>query len=443
VLPAYAELSLDPAAVLAIAVVAIGCGLGFGLAPALAVSRSEAQATLRDDARGASEGQRPRRMRGVLVAGQLALSASLLAGSSLLGHSLYRMATAPLGIDASGVLSAQLQLPTLGYPTLEARTQFREQLLERLRALPGVEAVAVANKTPTLNPRVDPFLIEGAPPASTQAVLYASVSDGYFRTLRVPVLEGRAFDASDRADSPPTAVIAEALAQRFWPEGGAVGARIRLGNEPVTVVGVVGDVRNDLALRDAQPMAYRSHRQESTQRVAILVRTRGNPLALVKPLEREIAALDSGIPLQQPTMLEDAVGQALAPRQLSVVLTTAFSALALLLAALGVYAMFAGMGAAREREFGIRMALGSRPAAIAGLLLRQGAGWMAAGLVAGGLGILAVIRLLGALVPGLSGSDPLALGGAFLVLLTAAAVALLIPARRAARVDPVSALRTE
>jgi ABC-type antimicrobial peptide transport system permease subunit len=190
-------------------------------------------------------------------------------------------------------------------------------------------------------------------------------------------------------------------------------------------------------------MAYRSFRQESTQRIAILVRTRGNPLALVKPIERELAALDASIPLQQPTLLEDAVGQALAPRQLSVVLTAAFSVLALLLAALGVYAMFAGMAAAREREFGIRMALGSRPSAIAGLLLRQGAGWMAAGLVAGVLGILAVIRMLRGLLPGLSGFDPLALGGAVSVLLAAAAVALMIPARRAARVDPVSALRVD
>jgi putative ABC transport system permease protein len=443
VLPAYADLSLDPAGVLVIAVVTLACGLGFGLAPALAVSRSEAQASLRDDARGASEGHRPRRVRGVLVAGQLALSASLLAGASLLGHSLYRMATAPVGIDATGVLSATLRLPTLEYPTLEARTRFREQLLERVRALAGVEQAALANKVPTVNPRTDPFLVEGAPSESTQAVLYASVSDDYFRTLRVPVLAGRAFGSSDREGSPPTAVLGETLARRYWPDGGAVGARVRLGGELVTVVGVVGDVRNDLTLREAQPMAYRSHRQESTQRIAILVRTRGNPLALVKPLERELAALDPTIPLQQPTRLEEAVGQALAPRQLSVVLTTAFSSLALLLATLGVYAMFAGMAAAREREFGIRMALGSRPTAIAGLLLRQGAGWMTAGLVAGVLGILGVIRVLGGLLPGLSGFDPLALGGAVLVLLAAASAALLIPARRAARADPVLALRAE
>src|SRR4029453_6945750 len=320
-----------------------------------------------------------------LVGGKLAPPASLLAGASLLGHSLYRMASAPLGIDPAGVLSATLRLPTLEYPTLEARTRFRQLPLERGRALPGVEEVALANKVPTVNPRVDPFLLEGASSESTQAVLYASVSDDYFQTLRVPVLEGRAFDASDREGSPPTAVLGETLARRYWPEGGAVGARVRLGGEPVTVVGVVGDVRNDLALRDAQPMAYRSHRQESTQRIAILVRTRGNPLALAKPLEREVAALDPTIPLQQPTRLEEAVGKALAPRRLSVVLTSAFSALALLLAALGVYAMFAGMAPGPGGGLGLRLALGSRPTAIAGLLLRQGAAWMAAGLIGGAL----------------------------------------------------------
>jgi predicted permease len=442
-LPAHAELSLDAFAVAAIAGLALACGVAFGLAPALAVSRSEGQPALRDDARGASEGRRPQRLRGALVAGQLALCASLLAGAGLLGRSLHAMATAPLGFDAGGVLSAQLRLPTRGYPTLESGTRFREQLLERVRALPGVDEAALANKVPTVDPRTDPFVLEGAPGDTAQMVAYASVSDDYFRLLRVPVREDRVFDASDREGSPATAVLGETLARRYWPGGGAVGARVRLGGALVTVVGVVGDVRNDLAAREAQPMAYRSFRQESTQRVAILLRTRGNPLAHVKPLEREVAALDAEVPLQQADALESAVGRALASRRLSVVMAAAFSALALVLAAVGVYAMFAGMAAAREREFGIRLALGSRPASIAGLLLRQGAGWMAAGTVGAVLGIAAVVRLLAGLLPGLRGLDPLALGGAALVLVGAAGIALLIPARRAARVDPVTALRAE
>jgi len=355
------------------------------------------------------------------------------------------MAQAPLGFDAKGVLSARFRLSTSDYPTLETRARFHEQLAERLRSLPGVDAVAVANKVPTVeSPRRDPLTIEGAPGRDAQLVVaYASVSDDYFRTLRIPLLEGRTFDASDRQDGPPTIVLSESLARRCAPAGEALRSRIRLGRQLATVIGIVGDVRNDLARPDAEPMMYRSHRQESTQRFAVLLRSRGDPLALVRPLEREVAELDRALPVQQATTLEAAVGAGLAPRRLPVMLMTAFGALALLLASVGVYAMFASMAAAREREFGVRMALGSRPSAIAGLLLRQGAGWMAAGLSGGALGIFVVVRLLRGWLYGVAPFDPIALGAGMAILLGCAAIALLIPVRRATRVDPVVALRAE
>ncbi len=445
VLPAHAELSLDPGAVLGMAVLAISTGLAFGVAPALSVGGWDAQGLLRDQARGASEARRPRRLRGVLVAAQIALCASLLAGAGLLARSLWEMATAPLGFDPPGLLTARVRLPTREYPTLEARARFQEQLADRLRALPGVEAVAMANKLPTAeDPRHDGFSIEGAPPeAAPPWVAYASVSDDYFRTLRIPVRQGRAFDASDRSDGPPTAVISEGLARRYWPPGEALDARIRLGGALVTVVGVVGDVHNDLARPDAEPMTYRSRRQESTQMVCVLLRTHGDPLALARPLQREVAALDSSLPVQQAMTLEAAVGEGLASRRLPLLLIAAFSALALLLSSVGVYAMFASLAAAREREFGVRIALGSRPGAIVGLMLRQDAGWMAAGLLGGALGIVLVVRLLRGWLFGVPPFDPIALGGGIAVLAGCATVALLIPARRATRVDPVLALRAE
>jgi hypothetical protein len=274
-------------------------------------------------------------------------------------------------------------------------------------------------------------------------VVYASVSDDYFRALRIPLRQGRTFDASDRAGGPGTAVISESLARRYWPAGEAIGARIRLGGELVTVVGVGGDVRNDLARPDADPMAYRSHRQESTYRFCVLIRARGDPLALVRPLQREVAALDRSLPVQQAMTLEAAVGEGLGSRRLPVMLIGAFSALALLLASVGVYAMFASMAAAREREFGVRMALGSRPRAIAVLLMRQGAGWMAAGLSGGALSVVLVVRLVRGWLYEVPPFDPIALGGAVAILLACATVALLIPIRRATRVDPMVALRAE
>jgi predicted permease len=440
-LPAYADLSLDPSAVVVTAVLSLCTGLAFGVVPALSVDRSDGP--LRDEARGASEGRRPRRLRGVLVAGQMALCASLLAGAGLLARGLWQMTTAPLGFEPDGILTARFRLSIPDYPTVQVRARFHELLAERLRLLSGVDAVAIAHKIPTVDPRTASFTLEGAPPNTAQLVVYGSVSDDYFRTLRIPLRRGRTFDASERAGALPTAVISESLARRYWPAGDAIGSRIRLDGDLATIVGIVGDVRNDLARPDAEPVIYRSHRQESTQRFCVLLRTRGDPLALVRPLQREVAALDRSLPVQQAMTLETAVGEGLAARRLPVMLMTAFGALALLLASIGVYAMFASMAAAREREFGLRMALGSRPHAIAWLMLRQGAGWMAAGLAGGAVGTMVVVRLLRNLIEGVPPFDPIALGMAVALMLGCATVALLIPVSRATRVDPMVALRAD
>jgi predicted permease len=447
-LPAYAELSLDSSAVLVTSVLALCTGLGFGVAPALAADRVDAQSTLRAETRGASEGRRSRRLRGALVAGQMALCASLLAGAGLLARSLWEMTTAPAGFDPDGVLTATVRLPQRDYPTPETRARFLEQFAERLRTLTGVDAVATARSVPTAVPSRAGFTIEGAPPDDAQPfVLFTSVSDDYFRTLRIPLRQGRTFDAQDRAGAPPTVVISESMARRYWPRGEALGTRIRMGPDPTSplmeVVGIVGDVRNDPARPDAEPMAYRSSRQIPAPIVRVLLRTQGDPLAQVRSVDRELAALDPGLPLDRAMTLRAVLGEGLAARRLPVMLMTGFGALALLLASVGVYAMFASMAVAREREFGVRMALGSRPHAIAGLMLRQGAGWMAAGLVGGALGIMLVVRLLRDLLYGVPPFDPIALGVAVVILIGCATVALLIPVRRATRVDPVVALRAE
>jgi hypothetical protein len=292
------------------------------------------------------------------------------------------------------------------------------------------------------------FTIEGAPPKDAQPfVLSASVSDDYFRTLRIPLRQGRTFDAQDRATAPPTVVISESMARRYWPAGEALGARIRMGANPnsplIAVVGIVGDVRNDPARPDAEPMVYRSSRQVPAPVVRVLLRTQSDPLTLVRLVERELAALNAGLPLDRTMTLRAVLDDGLAVRRLPVTLMSGFGALALLLASVGVYAMFASMAVAREREFGIRLALGSRPYAIAGLMLRQGAGWMAAGLGVGALGIMLVVGLVRDLLFGVPPFDPIALGSAVAILVGCAMVALLIPVGRATRVDPIVALRAE
>lgn len=451
VLPIHAQLSLDLGAVLVTGVLALCTGVFFGLAPAFSASRLNAQATLRDETRGASESTRSHHLRGALVAGQIALCASLLAGAGLMARSLWQMTTMPMGFDPDGVLTASVRLPPRTYPTPEVRARFLEQLIERLRVLPGVETVATATSIPTVIGALGGvgsvrFTIEGVAASDAEPlVLFSSVSDDYFRTLRIPLRQGRTFDGQDHSGAPPTVVINQSMARRYWPGGDAVGARIRFSADSndslLQIVGIVGDVRNDLARPDAEPIVYVSSRQAPEPRVRVLLRTHSDPLALVRPVERELAALDRGLPLQEPITLHAVINERLAARRLPSALMATFGALALLLASIGVYAMFANMAVAREREFGVRMALGSRPHAIAGLMVRQGTGWMAAGVAGGAIGTMLMLRLLRRLLDEVPPFDPIALGMAVAIMVGCASVALLIPVRRATRVDPIVALR--
>ena len=446
-LPVYAHPSLDWKAMLMTAALAIGTGLLFGISPALVIGGTDTHSMLRDESRS-SESRHSRRLRGVLVAGQMALCVSLLVGAGLLTRSLWAMTDASLGFEPGQVLTGVVQLPARDYGDPQSRALFRQQFEERVRALSGVESVATATSIPTLVRQRMGVTLEGTPSSEAQPfVVAAAVSDDYFRTLRIPLREGRLFDAHDNPDSPPTVVISQSMARRFWPNGDAIGSRLRMGPDPasplIEVVGIVGDVRNDRARPDAEPMAYRSTRQIAAPIVTFLVRTQGDPLTYVRPIERELAALDRGLPLQQVRTLPAVLGAGLTGRRLPVLLMTAFGALALLLASVGVYSLFASMTAAREREFGVRLALGSRPSTIAALVLRQGLVWIAAGLAIGGFGIVLVVRLVRDLLYAVSPFDPITLGASVVVLVVCAAVALLIPLRRATRVDAVVALRAQ
>lgn len=447
-LPVYANPTLDWGAMLMTAALAVGTGLLFGISPALAIGGADTQSTLRDESRGSSESPYSRRLRGMLVAGQMALCISLLVGAGLLTRSLWAMTGASLGFEPEQVLTGVVQLPARDYRDPQSRALFRQQFEERVRALSGVESVATATSIPTLVRQRMGVTLEGTPSSEAQPFVVATVvSDDYFRTLRIPLREGRLFDAQDHPDSPHTTVISQSMARRFWPNGGAVGGRLRMGPNPesplIEVVGIVGDVRNDRTRPDAEPMAYRSTRQIAAPIVTFLIRTQGDPLTYVRSIERELAALDRGLPLQQVRTLPAVLGAGLTGRRLPVLLMTAFGALALLLASVGVYSLFASMTATREREFGVRLALGSRPGAIAALVLRQGVGWIAAGLVIGAFGIVLVVRLVRDLLYAVSPFDPITIGTSVIVLVVCAAVALLIPLRRATRVDAVVALRAQ
>jgi putative ABC transport system permease protein len=447
-LPPHADLTLDGGAIAATFVVALLTGIAFGVAPALSVARAAPQEAMRDESRGASEGRRARRLRGVLVTGQVALCLSLLAGAGLLTRSLWAMTDAPHGFDAERLLTFWVPLPGAHYNAPEKRAAFADAFMEQLRALPDVREVAITSDLPTQIGSRDGLAIQAEPwPPGTQTpfILTMTVSGDYFRTLGIPLRAGRTFDARDHPDSPPVVVISETMARRYWPGGNAVGARIRLGPDHdgpwIEIVGVVGDVRNDLTQADAEPMAYYPYSQSPWPSLFI-VRTAGAPYAAAPAVRRALDAVDASLPLENVKSMPAVLGEGLAPRRLPVMLLAGFGLLALLLSAVGVYAMFANMAAAREREFGVRLALGSTPAQVAALVLRQGAVWLAAGVAAGLLGIWAVTRVLRNLLFGIDAFDPIAIGAALAALVLCATIALAAPVLRAARVDPATIMRS-
>ncbi|MDF1504624.1 ABC transporter permease, partial [Roseisolibacter sp. H3M3-2] len=408
----------------------------------------DVQRTLREEGRGASEGRRSGRLRGLLVAGQIALCVSLLAGAGLLTRSLLALAAAPLGFSPAGVLTATVQLPPGGgYDDPAARVRFIEQLEQRLRAIPGVAAAASTGELPTRVMNRNGFAVEGATRRAGEAqpsALFMTVTDDYFRTLGVALRAGRVFGPQDAPDGPPVVVVSERLARRHWPGADAVGKRLRFGGDEapwLEVVGVVGDVASDAGRADPYPAIYLPMRQSPWIGPVVLVRTAGDPAALVAPLRRAVAAVDPRVPLRDATPMAAIIDADLSGRRLPVLLMSAFGALALVLASVGVYAMFAAMAAAREREFGVRVALGARPSGIAALVLRQGGAWMALGLAGGALGVVLVSRLVRGLLYGVGAFDPLAVGAAVLLLAVCAALALAGPVLRATRVDPIGTLR--
>lgn len=448
-LPAYTDLSLDLRVVAATALAALLTGVAFGISPALAASRWQPQHALRDATRGTSEGRLSRRFRGALVAGQIALSLGLLTGAALLVRGLWAIADAPLGFEAEGVLVAGVQLPSSAYPTSEEAQAFYRRLEERLAAQPGVERVAVVTQLPSPQMSSNFLTLEGRPPEGDEKTFipYMSVSDGYFGLMGIELRQGRLFGPEDGPQAPPAIVVSETFARRYWPEGGAVGRRLRVSPHTAerwgTIVGVVADVRMDPAVANPEPLAYATDRQDfSWLSRTVLVRAEGDPLALVRPAERTLAALDPALPLRHPRSLRSLVDERFAGRSLPVLLLSAFGVLALLLASVGVYALFDSLAAARERELGVRLALGASRGAVAGLVLKQGGAWMAAGLAGGLAGLLLVARLLGGLAEGVPALDPLAVGAAVAALVACASLALVGPVRRSTRVDPATALRS-
>jgi predicted permease len=452
-LPRVESVTIDLRVLLFTVAVSLLAAILSGLFPALVASGTDPGETLKGAARGIAGGRS--RLPSLLVAGEVALAVVLLVGASLLLRSFLHLRGSSLGFDPDHVLTARILPPSYKYGDPAKLAAFHDAVLERVRAVPGVEAVGSVTFLPLSGwggPRVFRLQGEARPaPGEEKEAEFRMIDPGYLRAMRIPLLAGRGFDARDRADAPKVALVNEAFVHRYLSGDApaAVGSRLRVAVRlaeadapPLReIVGVVGDVHHFGLERPVEPEMYFPFAQDPVPLFCLAARTRGAPRAFGHAVSEAVWQVDPDQALAFVMPLEDLAAQSLTLRRLSTLLVGAFAALALGLAALGVYGVVAQAVARRTREIGLRMALGARPASVIGDVLRHSLGLAAGGALIGVLGSLVVARLLRGLLLGVTPADPVALAAAASCLLAAAGIAGYLPARRAARVDPASVLR--
>jgi predicted permease len=447
--PHVQSISLDGSALLFATGVAVLAGLLFGVAPAFRTARVDLVAGLKDGGRG-SRGVQARRLNRGFVVAQFALSLVLLVGAALVLQSFRNVLAIDRGFDAENVLVARVSLPGRTYPDVPSVAAFQGRLLRRVQSLSGVRDAALSQTAPfTPGDNQQNVHIEGRDQRPGDPVRVASVrgvSPTYFRTIGTTILEGRAFDATDRPGGPAVVVIDASLARQYWPDGDAIGKQIRIGDPArplATIVGVAQSVKHRDLVAPADHYVYLPLTQAPRWQTDIVVRTVGDPMALAADLRREVAQIDPRIPLYDVHTLDQAVADSLRTRRVTQQLLIAFAAAALLLATIGIYGVMSlGVGA-RTNEFGIRLALGARPGQVRRLVLGEGLRLIVAGVSVGLVGAATLTRGMGSLLYGVEPFDPAIFAAAALVMSVAAVVACYLPARRATETDPITALRAE
>ncbi len=453
-LPRLDEIALD-GTVLAFAVgLTTLTALAFGLWPAWRLSRVNLQDALREAGRGLAGSHAAARTRSALIVLQCALAIMLLAGAGLLLRPLAALGGMDAGFRTASVLTMRVNVSRTRYPQAPQLTQLYDQLLQRVRALPGVTGAAIVSDLfLTDTPNSGMFTLEDRPPfpPSEQIEVTSDVaSPGFFETMGVRLVRGRFFNDDDRSGGPPVVVINETFANRYWPNQDPVGKRMVFGtpnpkSQWITIVGVAGDMRRRGLHRGARLETFRSTAQNVGRNMQLLVTARGNAnaLALAPSVRAEIRTIDPSGPVTAVSTIEAEIGESLAVRRFQAWLLALFSVLAMLLAAVGIFGLMAQLVVRRTQEIGLRMALGARPQDVVRLVLRQGVLLGAAGTVAGIGGALAIARGLDSLLFGVGAADPISYGAASVVMALSLLFACGLPAWRAVRVDPMVALRNE
>jgi putative ABC transport system permease protein len=453
-LPRLTGVDIDPAVVLYTSLTALVTALIFGAAPALQGAAVTAAEFLKEGGRGASGGRRGRRLRSAIAIVEIAVALVLLIGAGLLVRSFVAMSEVELGFDPRKVLVLRVDLPDARYPRAPQVLAFYNDLASRLRALPGVESVGLGSSVLlSALPQSAGLSVEGQPPQDPNLpnapVPYDSITPDFFKTLGIPLLRGRPFTKADDAGGQRVVVVNKSLTRRFFPNSDALGRKITFGDptDPrtrwATIVGVVDDTRRGGVDRAPWAEVYYPLAQAPDTRMYALIRTTDDPLALVRPAHAAVWAIDRNQPIHSTRTLEGLLAASQANRRFTTLLLGLFSFIALVLAAIGIYSVIAYSTAQRTQEIGIRMALGARRADVLTMVLREGALIGALGLMLGIGAALPLTRFMSGLLFGVGARDPITFVALPLGLLAVAALATLVPAARAVRVNPVVALRSE
>ena len=424
-------------------------GIVFGLAPALQASRTNLNDSLKEGGRQTSGSSH--RLRNSLVVFEFALSLVLLVGAGLLARSFLSLLKTNPGFNPDHLLTMNLTLPAAKYKDDPARAAFYNELIQRVKAYPGVESAAVVNFLPLGGSNSsDSYLVEGEPeppPGQENEGRYRVASPDYFRTMQISIVRGRGFTEQDKAGAPPVVIVNEAFVRKHWPQQDPIGHRIRFYGPPeraqwMQVVGVIADVKHELNL-PVTPEYYLPYAQDPWSGMVLVAKTSGEPGALAGALRRQVLAIDKDQPVFDVKTMQEVRSISVAVYSFSSVMLGIFAVVALLLAAIGIYGVMAFAVAQRTQEIGIRIALGARSADVLKLVVTHGMKLALAGMVLGLAGSWALTRFMEKLLVGVQATDLLTFSVVSVCLLVAAFVACYLPARRATKVDPLVALRYE
>ena len=457
-IPRAGEVQVDLTMLLFSTVLAALTALGFGLAPAWLMSRAQLQDALREGATSVSAGSGKLHARNALVVAEVALAVMLLCGAGLLIRSVGQLLREEAGVDATRTLTANVQLPEAAYDDWNRIASVFTTLLADVSQHPEVAAAGAASFLPLEPAYRMPVGIVGTSvtPGDEPTIQFHTADAGYFAAARVPLLRGRIYSERDLASTQPVVVINETMARQLWANGDPIGKRIvtrarqvgPLGRRTVTgdeaeIIGVVGDIKNSSLRSDAEPALYFPLTQFPFRKMHLVVRGRGEPDALLAVLRDATRRLDPTLPVADVRTMDRVLGTSIDPPRVVMLIMTVFAALALALAAVGIYGILSYVVTARSRELAIRIALGAKPGALLGMVVREGFVLIAIGCVVGAVGALLGGRALGGLLYETAPTDPVTLAAVIVAVMGVGTAACLVPGRRASAADPVAMLRGE